>query len=105
MSLFWRSSGIHSNQLYQTSWMMFAARKRQNDLLADPSLLIIRTQLISTVVCSLSVGSRVLLYDESPFHPDLRSFFKLINDQGLVIYIRNFSPVPGWYLSRHFWQS
>ena len=27
------------------------------------------------------VGTRVLLYDGSPFHPDVRTFLKLVSDQ------------------------
>ncbi|KAF8520415.1 acetoacetate-CoA ligase [Hysterangium stoloniferum] len=42
-------------------------------------------QYTTVFVCSLAIGSRALLYDGSPFHPDLRSFFKLVSDQGVTI--------------------
>ncbi|KAL0580327.1 hypothetical protein V5O48_001664 [Marasmius crinis-equi] len=34
---------------------------------------------------TLSLGARVLLYDGSPFHPDIRTFVKMISDQGATV--------------------
>ncbi|KAK1229169.1 hypothetical protein PQX77_007741 [Marasmius sp. AFHP31] len=34
---------------------------------------------------TLSLGARALLYDGSPSHPDMRSFLKMISDQGVTI--------------------
>ena len=33
---------------------------------------------------ALGSGARVICYDGSPFHPDLRTFMKFISDQGCV---------------------
>ncbi|PPQ98788.1 hypothetical protein CVT24_003346 [Panaeolus cyanescens] len=35
------------------------------------------------MLTGLSFGSRVILYDGSPFHPDLRTYLKFVNDQGV----------------------
>ncbi|KAG7094617.1 putative NRPS-like protein biosynthetic cluster [Marasmius oreades] len=34
---------------------------------------------------SLSLGARMILYDGSPFHPDIQTFVKMINDQGATV--------------------
>lgn len=34
------------------------------------------------MLTGLACGSRIILYDGSPFHPDLRTYLKFINDQG-----------------------
>lgn len=34
------------------------------------------------MLTGLACGARIVLYDGSPFHPDLRSYLKFINDQG-----------------------
>ena len=36
------------------------------------------------MLAGLSIGSRIILYDGSPFHPDLRTYLKFINDQKYV---------------------
>ena len=36
------------------------------------------------MIVGLSCGSRVILYDGSPFHPDLKTYLKFICDQGSV---------------------
>lgn len=36
------------------------------------------------MLSGLSVGARVILYDGSPFHPDVQTFLKFISDQGYV---------------------
>lgn len=35
---------------------------------------------------SLSIGARLILYDGSPFQPDIQTFLKFVNDQGLVFF-------------------
>lgn len=30
----------------------------------------------------LSCGSRIICYDGSPFHPDVRTFLKFLSDEG-----------------------
>ena len=34
------------------------------------------------MLVGLACGARVVIYDGSPFHPDLREYLKLIHDQG-----------------------
>ena len=36
------------------------------------------------VLVALSCGSRIVLYEGSPFHPDLKTYLKLVNDEGSV---------------------
>ena len=36
------------------------------------------------MLVGLSCGSRVILYDGSPFHPDLETFLKVVSDEGSV---------------------
>uniref|UniRef100_A0A0W0FQT6 AMP-dependent synthetase/ligase domain-containing protein n=1 Tax=Moniliophthora roreri TaxID=221103 RepID=A0A0W0FQT6_MONRR len=36
------------------------------------------------MLATLSIGSRIILYDGSPFHPDARTYLKFINDQGVT---------------------
>ncbi|KAK7043175.1 hypothetical protein VNI00_008529 [Paramarasmius palmivorus] len=36
------------------------------------------------MLTTLSIGSRIILYDGSPFHPDPRAYLKFINDQGVT---------------------
>jgi acetoacetyl-CoA synthetase len=38
----------------------------------------------TVILTGLACGSRVILYDGSPFHPDVRTFLKFINDQGYL---------------------
>ena len=38
----------------------------------------------NAMVPALTVGCRLLAYDGSPFYPDVRSFLKMISDQGYV---------------------
>lgn len=38
------------------------------------------------MLTGLSIGARIILYDGSPFHPDLRTYLKFINDQGSVVH-------------------
>jgi acetoacetyl-CoA synthetase len=61
---------LHVNQLipYQTGWMMW------------PFMLV-----------GLACGARVVIYDGSPFHPDLREYLKFIHDQGCDNIIRRSS--------------
>ena len=33
------------------------------------------------MLIGLATGNRLILYDGSPFHPDLRTYLKFINDQ------------------------
>ncbi|RDB16867.1 Acetoacetyl-CoA synthetase [Hypsizygus marmoreus] len=37
------------------------------------------------MLSGLSCGARVILYDGSPFHPDLRTYLKFIDDQGVSV--------------------
>ncbi|TFK44324.1 acetoacetyl-CoA synthetase [Crucibulum laeve] len=37
------------------------------------------------MLTSLALGTRIILYDGSPFHPDLKTYLKFINDQGVSI--------------------
>lgn len=37
------------------------------------------------MLTGLACGSRIILYDGSPFHPDLKTFLQFINDQGSVM--------------------
>lgn len=36
------------------------------------------------MLVGLSCGSRVVLYDGSPFHPDLKTYLKFVSDEGSV---------------------
>lgn len=38
------------------------------------------------MLTGLACGARIVLYDGSPFHPDLRSYLKFINDQGVTVF-------------------
>ncbi|KDQ27491.1 hypothetical protein PLEOSDRAFT_1064819 [Pleurotus ostreatus PC15] len=38
------------------------------------------------MLSGLSVGARVILYDGSPFHPDVKTFLKFISDQGVSVW-------------------
>lgn len=38
------------------------------------------TYMLSGLAC----GARLILYDGSPFHPDLRTYLHFIDDQGYV---------------------
>ena len=33
-------------------------------------------------IMGLACGSRIILYDGSPFYPDLPTYLKFVNDQG-----------------------
>jgi acetoacetyl-CoA synthetase len=33
------------------------------------------------MLSGLSAGARLILYDGSPFHPDLQTYLKFVNDQ------------------------
>lgn len=37
------------------------------------------------MLSGLACGARIVLYDGSPFHPDLRGYLKFINDQGVTV--------------------
>ncbi|KAF9460715.1 hypothetical protein BDZ94DRAFT_1375274 [Collybia nuda] len=37
------------------------------------------------MLTGLACGSRIVLYDGSPFHPDLQTYLKFINDQGVSV--------------------
>ena len=37
------------------------------------------------MLAGLACGSRIILYDGSPFHPDLKTYLQFINDQGSVM--------------------
>jgi acetoacetyl-CoA synthetase len=37
------------------------------------------------MLSGLACGARIVLYDGSPFYPDLRSYLKFINDQGVTV--------------------
>ncbi|KAJ7739028.1 acetoacetyl-CoA synthetase [Mycena maculata] len=37
------------------------------------------------MLTALSYGARLILYDGSPFHPDLRTYLKFIHDQGVSV--------------------
>lgn len=37
------------------------------------------------MLTGLACGSRVILYDGSPFHPDIKTFLQFVNDQGSVM--------------------
>jgi acyl-coenzyme A synthetase/AMP-(fatty) acid ligase len=39
------------------------------------------------MLAGLSIGSRIILYDGSPFYPDLRTYLKFINDQKYVPFL------------------
>ncbi|THH03812.1 hypothetical protein EW146_g10337, partial [Bondarzewia mesenterica] len=39
------------------------------------------------MLAGLSCGARLILYDGSPFYPDVRSYLKFVNDQGQVVLI------------------
>lgn len=36
------------------------------------------------MLTGLSTGARLILYDGSPFHPDVHTYLKFISDQGSV---------------------
>ena len=57
----YNQSILHALTDEQTGWMMWNA-----------------------MVPALTVGTRLLAYDGSPFYPDVRSFLKMISDQGCV---------------------
>ncbi|TFY75053.1 hypothetical protein EWM64_g8960 [Hericium alpestre] len=38
------------------------------------------------MLVGLSAGTRLILYDGSPFHPDVRTYLKFINDQGVTAF-------------------
>lgn len=38
------------------------------------------------MLSGLACGARIVLYDGSPFHPDLRDYLKFINDQGVTVF-------------------
>lgn len=38
------------------------------------------------MLSGLACGARIVLYDGSPFHPDLRSYLKFVNDQGVTVF-------------------
>ncbi|KAJ7698594.1 acetoacetyl-CoA synthetase [Mycena rosella] len=38
------------------------------------------------MLSNFSNGSRLVLYDGSPFHPDIRTFLKFVNDQGVSVF-------------------
>jgi acetoacetyl-CoA synthetase len=37
------------------------------------------------MLSGLAIGARIVLYDGSPFHPDLRTYLKFISDQGVSV--------------------
>ncbi|KAG0707114.1 hypothetical protein DFH29DRAFT_898504 [Suillus ampliporus] len=37
------------------------------------------------MLSGLACGARIVLYDGSPFHPDLKGYLKFINDQGVTV--------------------
>ncbi|KAJ7123303.1 hypothetical protein C8R43DRAFT_1032095 [Mycena crocata] len=39
----------------------------------------------SVMITTLSLGSRLILYDGSPFHPDIRTYLKFVNDQRVSV--------------------
>ncbi|KAJ7121268.1 acetoacetyl-CoA synthetase [Mycena crocata] len=39
----------------------------------------------SFMLAGLSIGARIILYDGSPFHPDLRTYLQFINDQRVSV--------------------
>ena len=43
-------------------------------------------------ILALPFGARSVLYDGSPFQPDLKTFIRLVGEQGYVLL---FSPTPG----------
>jgi len=38
------------------------------------------------MLTGLACGARIVLYDGSPFHPDLRGYLKFIHDQGVTVF-------------------
>ncbi|KAJ6625754.1 acetoacetate-CoA ligase [Mycena sp. CBHHK59/15] len=40
----------------------------------------------NVMLTNLAIGSRLILYDGSPFHPDLRTFLRFVHDQGVSIF-------------------
>jgi acetoacetyl-CoA synthetase len=40
----------------------------------------------------LACGTRIILYDGSPFHPDLSTYLKFINDQGYQDTVLDLTP-------------
>ncbi|KAA1471742.1 acetoacetate-CoA ligase [Dentipellis sp. KUC8613] len=38
------------------------------------------------MLAGLSVGARIVLYDGSPFHPDVKAYLKFINDEGVTAF-------------------
>lgn len=38
------------------------------------------------LLSGLACGARIILYDGSPFHPDLRGYLKFIHDQGVTVF-------------------
>ncbi|TFY72119.1 hypothetical protein EVG20_g864 [Dentipellis fragilis] len=38
------------------------------------------------MLAGLSVGARIILYDGSPFHPDVKTYLKFINDEGVTAF-------------------
>ncbi|KAG1752792.1 hypothetical protein EDB19DRAFT_1892832 [Suillus lakei] len=38
------------------------------------------------MLSGLACGARIVLYDGSPFHPDLKGYLKFINDQGVTVF-------------------
>jgi acetoacetyl-CoA synthetase len=43
-------------------------------------------------IMGLACGTRIILYDGSPFHPDLSTYLKFINDQGYQNSIGDLTP-------------
>ena len=37
------------------------------------------------MLTGLSIGSRVVLYEGSPFYPNLKDYLKFVHDQGYVV--------------------
>ncbi|KAJ7141328.1 acetoacetate-CoA ligase [Mycena epipterygia] len=40
----------------------------------------------NVILTNLAVGSRLILYDGSPFYPDMRTLLKFVNDQGVSVF-------------------
>jgi acetoacetyl-CoA synthetase len=53
------SESLLQRDFFQTGWMMW-------------------TFMLTGLAC----GSRIILYDGSPFHPELKTYLKFISDQG-----------------------
>ena len=45
------------------------------------------------MLTGLACGSRLILYDGSPFHPDIKTYLKFISDQGWVIEHKSYSVI------------